>query len=122
MEENVRDQREAHDWVVPGDQHTDRPGNVHDLEDISVPVHIYLEDSYLEILVELVDQNGDNDLFLVSDTQHQHLVAEVSYHVGVSQVFLDDTDDERTHVTDDDSVHDKWVHHGPLTADDNQNS
>ena len=69
-------------------------------------------------MVELDGQNDDKDL--CDDTKH--LVVEESYHVNASQVSPDDMDVERSHVTDDDSVHDKPVRPGPLSADDNQYS
>ena len=113
---NVRaDLMEVHDLAVPDD--TDHQENVRVREDISV--HIYREDyllDYLEILVELDDPNDDKDL----DTKH--LVVEENYHVDASSVSPDDMDVERSRVTDDDSVHDKRVHPGPLSADDNQYS
>ena len=69
-------------------------------------------------MVELDDQNDDKDL--VNDTKH--LVVEENYHVDASQVSPDDMDVACSRVTDDDSVHDKRVHPGPLSADGNQYS
>ena len=69
-------------------------------------------------MVELDGQNDDKDLG--DDTKH--LVVEESYHVDASQVSPDDKDGERSRETDDDSVRDKPVHPGPLSADDNQYS